>query len=325
MQVCCRPALLFGLLILLCAFGFALALGSGSNGLALYGLSQPADPALADSLVRTLRLPRALSAFAVGGMLALSGLLMQVLLRNPLGDPYILGVSGGAGFAVIAGLLLGMPVAWQGGAAFGGALVSMSAVVLIARHPNSGDDTRLLLTGVVMAAGWSALVSLLLALSPASRLPGMLFWLMGDLSDADSPGLPLLGLLLGALAGFALARPLDLLQQGEAQAAAYGLATPLVRSLVLFLSALMTAVAVSVAGSVGFVGLVAPHLFRLLGGGGHRYLVPGAILLGGSLLLLADTLARTLAAPRQLPVGVLTAIIGVPLFLYLLNRERRLP
>ncbi len=326
MHTCCRPWRLFVLLLLLAAGNFALALGSGSEGIGLFGLNTPVDAADADltsSLIWQLRLPRALSAFAVGGLLALSGVLMQVLLRNPLGDPYILGVSGGAGFAVISALLLGLPAAWQGGAAFGGALTSMLAVFLLARLRSPGDDTRLLLTGVVMAAGWSALVSLLLSLSPTARLPGMLFWLMGDLSDADAPLVPMAILALGGSAGFALARPLDLLQQGDNQAAAYGLAVPATRGAVLVLGSLLTAAAVSVAGSVGFVGLVAPHMFRLLGGAGHRLLIPGAILLGGSLLLLADTLARTLAAPRQLPVGVLTALLGVPLFLYLLNSERR--
>ncbi len=326
MRNCCRPWPLFALLLLFAAGIFALALGSGSEGLGVLGLhdvDEGADSDLTSTLIWDLRLPRALSAFAVGGLLALSGVLMQVLLRNPLGDPYILGISGGAGFAVISALLLGLPSAWQGGAAFGGALSAMLAVFLLARPHSPGDDTRLLLTGVVMAAGWSALVSLLLALSPASRLPGMLFWLMGDLSDAQAPLLPLAVLALGGTVGFVLARPLDLLQQGDAQAAAHGLAVPATRGAVLLLGSLLTAAAVSVAGSVGFVGLVAPHMFRLLGGAGHRLLVPGAALLGGTLLLLADTLARTLATPRQLPVGVLTALLGVPLFLYLLNHERQ--
>ncbi len=325
MHSCCRPALLFSGLFLLALFGFALALGSGSAGLGLPG------PGVADgslvpelALIRELRLPRSLSAFAVGGLLALAGVLTQVLLRNPLGDPYVLGVSGGAAFAVLSGLLLGLPAALLGGAAFAGALASMLCVFLFARvHRAGGDDNRLLLTGIVMAAGWAALVSLLLALSPAARLPGMLFWLMGDLSDADAPLWPLLLLGLGGLAGWAMARPLDLLQQGEVQAAAFGLSTGILRSGIFLLASLLTAGAVTTAGAVGFVGLVVPHMFRLLGGSGHRLLIPGSILLGGSLLLLADTLARTLVAPTQLPVGVLTALIGVPLFLYLLNHGGR--
>ncbi len=318
---CCRPALLFGALFLLALFGFVLALGSGSTGIGLPALGNDAAvPEL--TLIRELRLPRALSAFAVGGLLALAGVLTQVLLRNPLGDPYVLGISGGAAFAVLCGLLLGLPAAWLGGAAFGGALVSMLSVFALARVHRAGDDNRLLLTGIVMAAGWAALVSLLLALSPAARLPGMLFWLMGDLSDADAPLWPLLLLGTGGVAAYAMARPLDLLQQGELQAAAFGLSTRALRSGIFLLGSLLTAGAVTTAGAVGFVGLVVPHMYRLLGGSGHRLLIPGSVLLGGTLLLLADTLARTLAAPTQLPVGVITALIGVPLFLYLLNRGR---
>jgi iron complex transport system permease protein len=320
---CCRTSLLFALLSLLALGGFALALGSGAAGLGLPGLGAEAVETVPEwVLIRELRLPRALSAFAVGGLLALSGVLIQVLLRNPLGDPYVLGVSGGAAAAVLGGLLLGLPGGWLGGAAFAGALGSMLCVFLLARLHRSGDDNRLLLTGIVMAAGWAALVSLLLALSPTARLPGMLFWLMGDLSDADAPLWPLLLLAAGGAAGWFMARPLDLLQQGETQAAAFGLSTGLLRGAVFLLGSLLTAGAVTVAGAVGFVGLVVPHMFRLLGGGAHRLLIPGSVLLGGSMLLLADTLARGLLAPTQLPVGVVTALIGVPVFLYLLNRGR---
>lgn len=326
MVSCCRPWLLFLLLLFLALAALLLALGSGSQGLGLAELfddSQPQRAALAWSVVQELRLPRALCAFAVGGLLALAGVLMQVLLRNPLGDPYILGVSGGAAFAVLASMLLGLPTVWLTGSAFGGALCSMLMVFLLARGAGPRSDTRLLLTGVVTAAGWSALVSLVLALSPAQRLPGMLFWLMGDLSDADTPLAPLLVLGFGTLAALGLARPLDLLQQGESQAAVLGVSTGALRSGVFLLGSLLTASAVTVAGSIGFVGLVVPHMFRFLGGAGHLLLVPGAVLLGGTLLLLADTLARTLAAPQQLPVGVITALLGVPLFLYLLNRDMR--
>jgi iron complex transport system permease protein len=303
--------------------GFGLALGSGSQGLSeLFGSERTEDSALAWALVQQLRLPRALNAFAVGGLLALAGVLMQVLLRNPLGDPYILGVSGGAAFAVLLSMLLGLPAAWITGTAFGGALVSMLTVFVLARARGPHNDTRLLLTGVVMAAGWAALVSLVLALSPTARLPGMLFWLMGDLSDAEAPVAPLTLLILGTLAAYGIARPLDLLQQGESQAAVLGVSTTGLRTAVFLLGSLLTAAAVTVAGSIGFIGLVVPHMFRFLGGAGHRLLIPGAVLLGGSLLLLADTLARTVAAPQQLPVGVITALLGVPMFLYLLNRQQ---
>jgi iron complex transport system permease protein len=311
-RACSGPRLL-GLLLLLVGAALLLALGSGAGGLA----GAAATPAL----VWDLRLPRALCAFAVGGLLALAGTLMQVLLRNPLADPYVLGVSGGAGCAALLALSFGLPAAWLPGCAFAGALASMLLVLTLGRAGVAQDPTRLLLGGVVMAAGWGALVALLLALSPTQRLPGMLFWLMGDLSDADRPLVPLAALAAGTLIALALARPLDLLLQGEPRAAALGIAIGTLRTAAFLLGSLLTGVAVAVAGSIGFLGLVVPHMLRLLGATGHRLLIPAVVLLGGALLLLADTLARTLTAPRELPVGVLTALLGVPLFLYLLRRD----
>jgi iron complex transport system permease protein len=325
MRPCCRPALLLLGLGLLALTSLAIGMLSGSQGMLLAGLlSDAATPAseLAWSLTLELRLPRTLSAFAVGGLLAVAGVLMQILLRNPLGDPYVLGVSGGAACAVVLAMLLGLPAVAQPPAAFGGALCSMLAVFFLNHWQSPPSDTRLLLTGVIMASGWAALVSLLLALSPTARLPGMLFWLMGDLSDADSPTLALLTLALGVALAFSLARPLDLLRRGAFQAAALGVAPAPLQAGIFFLSSLLTAAAVTLAGSIGFIGLVVPHMLRLLGSASHRQLIPGAALLGGSLLVLADSLARTAVAPRQLPVGVITALLGVPLFLYLLNRRQ---
>ena len=304
---------LLGVLLLLAIAALALALGSGADGLDWGDVPT--------AVLWELRLPRALCAFAVGGLLALAGTLMQVLLRNPLADPYILGISGGAACATLLALLLGLPAAWLTGSAFIGALGAMLLVFALGRVGSAADGTQLLLTGVVLAAGWGALVTLLLALSPTARLPGMLFWLMGDLSNADTPGSPLLLLAGGTLTALALARPLDLLLQGEIPAATLGVSTGALRQAIFLLASLLTATAVAIAGSIGFLGLVAPHLLRLLGATDHRRLIPGAALLGGILLLLADTLARTLTAPRELPVGVLTALLGVPLFLYLLRRD----
>ncbi len=299
------------LLFSLFSLGLALVLGSG----------HPIDPALLHQIVLDLRLPRALSAFAVGGLLALAGALMQVLLRNPLGDPYVLGVSGGAASAALLGMLAGLQGALLSLGAFGGALLAMLLVFVLARGGGAWSATRLLLTGVVLAAGWGALISFLLAIGPAARLPGMLFWLMGDLGDADTPLIPLLTLLAGGTAAFLLARPLNLLLQGPDQAALLGVETERLHWTLFLLASLLTAVAVTTGGAIGFIGLVAPHLYRLLDGSDHRRLIPGAILLGGGLLVLTDTLARTLIAPRQLPVGVVTALVGVPLFLYLLRRQ----
>jgi len=280
-----------------------------------------------DETVRTvvldLRLPRALNAFAVGGLLAMAGALLQVLLRNPLADPYILGVSGGAAVAALGALLLGLGGWWISGSALAGALASMLLVFGLSRARGPWTPTRLLLTGVVVAAGWGALISLLLALSPEGSVRGMLFWLMGDLAHG---GHPLLGgtvVVAGLLASLPLARSLNLLARGESVAAALGENIERLRLAVFFLASLFTAVAVTLAGSIGFVGLVVPHLLRMLGGSDHRLLLPNSVLLGGSFLVIADTLSRSLLAPRQLPVGVITALIGVPLFLLLLQRLHR--
>ncbi|QFY89462.1 iron ABC transporter permease [Magnetovirga frankeli] len=314
--------LLLGLL-LATPLGLLAALASGSLALgpdqlwqALSGGGEP----LLRGLVLDLRLPRALAALICGGLLALAGALIQVLLRNPLGDPYVLGISGGASAGALAALLLNSPLLPLTPAAALGALVSLLLVFGLT-SARGWSIQRLLLTGVVIAAGWGALISLVLALSPSERLPGMLFWLMGDLSTSQGllgPGLILLG---GLLIGLLLAPQLNLLLQGELQAAALGVEVRRLRIILFLLSSVLTASAVTLAGSIGFIGLVAPHLFRLLGGSDHRLLLPGALLIGGLLLLLADTLARSLIAPQQLPLGALTALIGVPLFLYLLNRR----
>jgi iron complex transport system permease protein len=269
-----------------------------------------------------LRLPHTLTAFAVGGSLALAGALIQVLLRNPLGDPYVLGVSGGASAAVLGALLAGLPVAWQPGLAFVGAALSMALVFALGRREGVLGVERLLLTGVVVATGWAALISFALSVAPPAQLPGMLFFLMGDLADAPTPWPAAIALVAGLALALAFARDLNLLTLGELRAATLGVEAGRLRLGLYLVSSLLTAVAVSTAGGIGFVGLVAPHMVRLAGGSDHRWVLPGAVLLGGALLTLADTAARVAVAPRQLPVGVLTALVGVPLFLYLLHRRR---
>jgi iron complex transport system permease protein len=274
------------------------------------------------AIVRDLRLPRTLTAFGVGALLAVAGALMQVLLRNPLGDPYVLGVSGGAAAAVLGGMLLGVAAPAQPAVAFVGALASMLLVFALGRPGGAPSTDRLLLTGVVVASGWAALISFTLSLAPPGALPGMLFFLMGDLADASTPWLTGLALAAGLAAAFALGRDLDLLALGELRAMALGVDVRRLRILVYALSSLLTAVAVSTAGGVGFVGLVAPHLVRLAAGSAHRWVLPASALLGGALLTVADTVARVAVAPRQLPVGVITALLGVPTFLLLLYRRR---
>jgi iron complex transport system permease protein len=202
----------------------------------------------------------------------------------------------------------------------------MAATLLvfsIAQGTGSWTPSRLLLTGVVLAAGFSAATTLLLALSPDQNLRGMLFWLMGDLSFAYSPARSLWLLAAITAAGVLAARHLNVLARGELQAAIVGLPVAAFRLIIFAVTALATAVSVTTVGVIGFVGLVVPHLIRLVAGSDHRIVVPASALAGGSLLVIADTLARTVMAPRQLPVGALTAALGVPLFLVLMSRSRR--
>jgi len=273
-------------------------------------------------LLWRIRLPRAAAAWTVGALLSLSGCLMQVLLRNPLADPYILGVSGGASFAALFGMSVGVAAGLQPALAWAGALFSILVVFGLARGEGPWSGTRLLLTGVVTASGWAALISLLLTLGPDGSLRGMLFWLIGDLSYARLPGWSLLILLGLVAASLGMARSLNVLAMGETTARLLGEPTRKLLWVVYLLGSILTATAVSIAGNIGFVGLIVPHLMRLLVGSDHRVLLPSAALFGGLFLVLSDTLARTVLSPRQLPVGVVTALLGVPLFLLLLNRAR---
>lgn len=318
-----QRGVLLSLLGLVVLASLALALAWGSSGFAPLAvwrsLTGANDPVLQD-IVLQLRLPRALAALGVGACLAVAGALMQVLLRNPLADPYVLGTSGGAAVAAMLALLAGAGTVSVNGAAFAGALLSTLLVFSLGASGHEQAPGRLLLTGVVIAAGWGALLTLILALAPDRNLRGMLFWLMGDFSFATRSAPPLLAAALATGAALTFAPALNILAGGDQQAALLGLAVRPARALLYFFSALLTAMAVTTAGTVGFVGLVVPHLVRLLGGADHRTVVPSAALAGGALLVLADTLARTVLAPRQLPVGALMALLGVPVFLLLLRR-----
>ena len=312
-------------LLALAAFAFALTAGSvdiGVSAVARALLSRADDAGVGYAVVRELRLPRAMAAFAVGALLALAGTMMQVLLRNPLADPYVLGLSGGAACGALVALLAGASALVTSGA-FAGALVSTAIVFGLARGNGAWAPTQLLLTGVVVATGWGALIMLILTTAPEAQVRGMLFWLIGDLSGATrgGPGLLALAGVLGVAMFFA--RDATLLSRGDLTAASLGVSVRGTSLALHALAAFATAVAVTQAGSVGFVGLVVPHAVRLVIGNDQRWLMPAAALAGGALLTLADTAARTLFAPAQLPVGVLTAIIGVPLFLWLLRRTAR--
>lgn len=320
-----RQYTLLSALTALLIISFVIALTSGSVSVPVSSLWQQLlqpTAGLEQQILWELRLPRAMAAFVTGGLLALSGVIMQVLLRNPLADPYILGLSGGAAVGALAVILLGVASIWITQAAFAGALVSVFIVFGLAGR-QQWSPTRLLLTGVVVSAGWGALINVMLTTSTSNNVQSMLFWLMGDLSQSRTNSWHF-GLLCGGLLLIlSQARALNALARGELMAAALGVHVPRLKLILYFSASLLTATAVTVAGSVGFVGLVIPHMLRLLGARDHRWLIPCSVILGGSFLLLADSLARTIVAPQQLPVGVLTAMIGVPAFLYILHRGGR--
>jgi len=322
-----KASRLLPLLSMLAVLSVLLAISVGSTSLrvetAVAALLRGQDP-VAREVILNLRLPRALNAFSTGGLLALAGVLMQVLLRNPLADPYVLGISGGAAVAALGAMLLGFGALMVDSAAGVGALGATLLVFALAHARGGWTPQRLLLNGVVVASGCAAVVSLMLSLGDESRLRGMLFWLMGDLSFSQFSPLALLLLLVVGSFATAGARSLNVLARGEVESQALGVALAPARIALFCATAALTATAVTTAGGIGVIGLVTPHLVRLLAGSNHRVVIPGSILLGGALLTLADTLARIAVPPRQLPVGALTALIGVPLFLILMRRERRI-
>jgi iron complex transport system permease protein len=313
-------------LALIAVLAITLALTVGSThlpvGTLLRVLAGDGDP-MARDIVLQLRAPRAANAFCTGALLATAGVLMQVLLRNPLADPYVLGISGGAAVAALGAMLLGAAGWLINSAAAAGALGATFLVFALAHGRGGWTPQRLLLTGVVIAAGCSAIVSLMLALGDDAELRGMIFWLIGDMSFASFAPATVVILLLAVTLATLGARSLNVLARGETEAQTLGISLKPARMALFGGTALLTATAVTTAGGIGFVGLVTPHLVRLVAGSDHRIVVPASALLGGSLLTLADTAARYVAAPRQLPVGALTALIGVPVFLILMRRDRR--
>ncbi len=316
-------ALLLGIslatLLLACASG-SVALGPGQIWQALQGQGD----ALATTLLQ-LRLERALTAWITGAALALAGLLMQSLLRNPLADPYVMGVSGGASVGALMALWLGLAV-WQVDlAAVAGALVLSGVLFWLARRDfgRSSGTVLLLLTGALLSTACGAVISLLLTIAQDNQLRGMVFWLVGDISGTPLRPWPWLVLLPAMLLAWWQAPAINLLALHGDHAATLGVPLARLRRLLLLLSASLTATAVSQGGSIGFVGLMVPHACRLVCGPNLRLLIPASILSGASLLVLADTLARTVVAPMQLPVGILTALLGVPVLFWQLSRTRR--
>lgn len=280
----------------------------------------PDDRELAMQILTELRGPRVAAAFACGGLLALAGALMQTLFRNPLAEPYLLGVSGGAGLLALLGMAAGLAWPWISGLAFMGSLLALGLAAALGGRLLARDHTPLLLAGVMLAAGFGALIALVLSVAPTERLPGMLFFLMGDLAWTGQTALLWVALLLAVAAALMLSSRLDVLQLAPLKAASLGVAVAPTRWMLFALAGACTSLVVAQAGSIGFVGLMVPHALRKLGFSRHRALLPACALAGGCLLVLADALARTIIAPRELPVGVLTAMLGVPMMLWLLRR-----
>ena len=271
-----------------------------------------------------LRVPRALLALLVGGSLGVAGASLQSLVRNPLADPFLMGLSGGAGLGAVTAIALHLPGPWALPlAAFAGALVALALVFRLGLVGGSELDPRiLLLGGVAVGAFCGAVTTAIVSLAEASELRNAFLWLWGGLSGGswDAVRVLLLYVPIPLVVLFAAARPLDLLVLGEEPARHLGTDVAAVKRRVYLAASLLTAAAVAAAGVIGFVGLIVPHLARALAGGRHRALLPASFGAGGALLLAADTLARVAVAPRELPVGIVTAIVGVPLFVLLLRR-----
>jgi iron complex transport system permease protein len=299
----------------LASVALALSIGSVTN----------ADSAI----IYQLRLPRVLVAFAVGGLLAMSGSLLQVLTRNPLAEPSVIGVSGGASVGALAVLMMGgAGTIWVAGGAWMGAVVVMLLLWTLvggyATHPS-----RLLLAGVMIATGCGAISTLMITFASNVAMPGMIHWLMGDLDSIlslEAVGAILSLWLIVLVVIWRLAPKIHLLQLGTDKAVTLGVDVTSLQWIIVLLAALSAAAAVSVAGSIGFVGLLVPHILRAFiikkHGPDQKFLLPASAFLGGSFLVLSDMVARTVIAPSQLPVGVITALIGVPSFLWLLSRLR---
>ena len=312
-----------GRLAVLIALALAIALASlvaGGSGIGFrqaFGGLFGGGSETARAVMMEVRLPRLLAGFGVGSLLALSGVLLQALFRNALADPYVLGVSGGAAVGALLAMIAGAAAVAVQSAAVAGALGAVGIVYLLAR---GGGTSRLLLTGVVLASACGALVSVLLAVADSTQLRGMVFWLAGDLGWALNPWASAVTAIVALALAFTVARPLNVLAAGELRARSVGLHVEAWRTVVFLACATLTAVAVVNAGTVGFVGLITPHAVRMaFRTSDHRIVAPASALLGGTLLAAADLLARTIASPRQLPVGAVMALVGAPLFVALLR------
>jgi iron complex transport system permease protein len=315
-------------IVLLIALLSGLSAGSAGFGLSavIKGIARPADAdgQLLYDIVWRLRFPRVLLAALLGATLSLGGMVFQAMLRNPLAEPYILGISGGSAIGAIAGIILGLarfPGVWL--TAFAGSLGVLAMLYLMASGRSMLRGNALLLSGVMINAFCSAVIMFLISMAQDDRLHNIIFWLMGDLSAATIPNVFTLALTVVPCFAviFARSNSLNLLTLGHDMARSMGVNIRTNTTLLLITTSLMVSATVSYCGLVGFVGLVMPHLLRLVVGPDHRVLAPASILGGAAFMVFCDTLARTLPRQGEMPVGVITALIGAPLFVYLLKKS----
>lgn len=319
-------------LLLLASFSIAVLFGSekipalkilvaSSN----YLLGHPSGLSIEfETILFSVRLPRAILAIIAGAALSVAGAALQALLRNPLAEPYVLGVSSGAALGAVLAIILAesLPVSQPLGA-FLGAAITILVVYLLGQGKRGTSTDRLILAGVITTSFLWAAIIFFLTVASSAKLRGIAFWLMGDLSSSNNTllGITLVINFLGITIIFLLSRSLNLLMVGEESALSLGVSVERIKIALYLLASLLTGATVALVGSIGYIGLIVPHIIRMAVSSDHRLLIPASALLGASLLLLADTLARIVIAPRELPVGAITALIGAPLFVYLLRRS----
>ncbi len=317
------------LVVLLIAFSLGLSIGPTKSGIrstfsALFSTNE--SDSVLYSIVWNIRLPRVLLATVVGATLSLGGLVFQALLRNPLAEPFILGISGGSAIGAIIGILLGLArfpgICFM---SFLGSLATLALILVMSTGKSILRKDALLLSGVMVNAFCSAIIMFLISITQDARLHNIIFWLMGDLSAADLPQVVILGAILIPcfILVFVFSHSMNLLLMGKDMARTMGINIKAVTITLLIVTSFMVSATVSFSGLVGFVGLVIPHLLRLVLGPDHRFLVPACLFGGASYLVLCDLLARTLPQQGEIPAGVITALIGAPLFIILLKKSRK--
>jgi len=320
---------LISLVVLLIAFFLGLSMGPTQGGIrsifsALFSTAE--SDSVLYSIVWRIRFPRVLLATVVGATLSLGGLVFQALLRNPLAEPFILGISGGSAIGAIVGILLGLS-RFPGICitAFLGSLGTLALILVMSTGKSILRKDALLLSGVMVNAFCSAIIMFLVSITQDARLHNIIFWLMGDLSAADLPQVVVLGAILIPcfILVFLFSHTMNLLMMGKDMALTMGVNIKAVTITLLIVTSFMVSATVSFSGLVGFVGLVIPHLLRLILGPDHRFMVPACLFGGAAYLVLCDLLARTLPQQGEMPAGVITALIGAPLFIFLLKKSRK--